>query len=137
MWSHYAGNHNGICIELRLTRKSHIDFFANVHEVGYEDQVPTVPFYAPTSLEKVKAFVLTKARHWSYEQELRMVIADKKRVPQYVNLPHGIISAIYLGCQISQEDRTEILYCLESRPFCKDIDIYQARCDPKGFQSDV
>jgi hypothetical protein len=133
MWSHYAGGHNGICIELQLTRKSHVDFFGNVHEVAYEDQPAIVHFYAPTDIEKVKAFVLTKARHWSYEQEWRLVIADKKKVPRYVNLPYGIISAIYLGCQISQEDRKEILDCLASKPAFKDTDIYQAQCDLKAF----
>ncbi len=133
MWSHYAGNHNGICIELRLARKSHVNFFANVHEVGYEDQVPTVPFYAPTSLEKVKAFVLTKAKQWSYEQESRMVVAHAKEKSRFVDLPPGIISAIYLGCQIAPGNKTDILDRLASRPSLKDIDVYQARRDPNAF----
>lgn len=133
MWSHYAGSHNGICIELRLARESHVNFCANVHEVGYENQVPTVPFYAPTSLEKVKAFVLTKAKQWSYEQECRMVVPDAKGKSRLIDLPPGIISGIYLGCQISPENKAEVLDRLATRPPLKDIDIYQARCAPNAF----
>jgi len=133
MWSHYAGSHSGICIEFRLTQESHTDFFGNVHEVHYEDQLPTVNFYAPTSLEKVKAFVLTKAKHWSYEQECRMVVPDAKQASRFVNLPAGIISAIYLGCQISPENRMEVLDRIASRSSLNHIRIYQAKRHPHAF----
>jgi hypothetical protein len=133
MWSHYAGGHNGVCIEFRLAHKSHIDFFSNVHEVHYEDQLPTVNFYAPPSPEKVNALIFTKAKHWSYEQEWRMVVPDAKRRSWFVDLPPGIVSAVYLGCQISPENQRDILALLTSRPSLKQVRVYQAKRRPLAY----
>jgi hypothetical protein len=127
MWSHYAGSHDGICIEFRLAHKSHIDFFSNVHQVHYEDQLPTVNFYAPPSPQKVNAFIFTKAKHWSYEQEWRRVVPDAKERSRFVDLPPGIISAIYLGCQISPENKAEILGRIASRRSLRNVRVYQAK----------
>ena len=133
MWSHYAGRHNGICIEFRLAQESHTDFFGNVHEVHYEDQLPTVNLYAQASPEKVNAFIFTKATHWSYEQEWRMVVPDAKKRSRVVGLPPGIISAVYLGCQISTENRAAILDRIRSNSSLKGISVRQAKRDRRAY----
>jgi len=133
MWSHYAGGHNGICIEFRCTHQEHLDFFGQVQQVRYSDQLPTVNFYTTPVLHTSVALILTKARHWSYEQEWRMVVPDAKRLSNYVDLPPGIISAVYLGCQISSENKTAIVDRIASKTSCKHIHVWQANRHPHAF----
>jgi hypothetical protein len=110
MWSHYAGRHNGVCIEFSCANRDHVDFFARIFRVHYQEKLPSVNFYTTPKEEQLQAFILTKAKHWEYEKEWRIVIADNTiQNSRYITLPSGIISAIYLGCKISQENRNEIL----------------------------
>ncbi len=111
MWSHYAGGHNGICIEFSCTNESHVDFVGQALEVHYQQDFPIAKFYATDMSEKItaaKALILTKAEHWKYEQEWR-IIRDVSGNSRYLTLPKGIISAIYFGCKISDENRDEVL----------------------------
>lgn len=133
MWSHYAGGHNGICIEFRCTHQRHLDFFGQVQRVCYSDQLPSVNFYTTPALQKAVALILTKGKHWSYEQEWRMVVPDAKRSPHYVNLAPEIISAIYLGCQISPENKTAILNRMASEASGRHIHVWQANRHPSAY----
>jgi hypothetical protein len=126
MWSHYAGRHNGICVEFHCTHGSHLDFFGQVQQVRYSEQLPSVNFYTTPSPQNAVDLILTKAKDWSYEQEWRMVVPDAKRSSNYVELPPGIISAIYLGCQISSENKAAISDRIVSKASCKHIHVWQA-----------
>jgi len=97
MWSHYAGSHQGICIEFKCTDESHVDFFGQIQAVQYQLDLPEVNFYKIDMLERAKAFILTKADQWSYEKEWRLLIVPVNG-NRFLDIPKGCISAIYLGC---------------------------------------
>lgn len=125
MWSHYAGCHQGICIEFKCTQESHVDFFGQIQTVQYQHDLPVVNFYKTDILEKAKAFVLTKADQWSYEKEWRRLIVPAND-NRFLDIPKGCISAIYLGCQLSPENRQILLKHINESSSCRGIRVYQA-----------
>jgi len=118
MWAHYAGGHNGVCIEFRCTDTSHLDFFGQAYPVQYRKDLPKINFYTTNRIEKLKALILTKSEHWSYEQEWRIIVPDAVRKSRYIPVPSGAIAAIYLGCQISKENRDMVLRSISNVPIC-------------------
>ena len=58
MWAHYAGGHNGVCIEFRCTDKSYIDFFRQANSVQYKEKLPKINFYTTDRIKKLKAIIL-------------------------------------------------------------------------------
>ena len=126
MWAHYAGSHNGVCIEFRCTDEGHVDFFAQAQPVQYQQHLPKVNFYTTNRIEKAQAFILTKADHWSYEQEWRIVI-DAACVSRYLPVPQGTISAVYLGCKISSQNRDEVLGRISATSPRDGIRVFQAQ----------
>ncbi len=124
MWSHYAGGHNGLCIEFRCNNDYCIDFFASILRVHYQKNLPSINFYTTPEEEKLKAFILTKSDHWSYEKEWRIIIPDNTK---YIPLPPRVISAIYFGCKISEENRNEILRCVGLTSEYSNIRLFQAK----------
>jgi hypothetical protein len=116
MWAHYAGGHDGVCIEFRCTDKSHVDFFGQAHPVEYRKELPKINFYTTKPNDKLKALILTKSEHWSYEKEWRIIVPDAVRKSRYILVPSGAFAAVYLGCQISKENRDMLLRSISSAP---------------------
>jgi len=136
MWAHYGGGHNGVCIEFRCTDNRHIDFFSKIQEVSYAKQLPKVNFYETNPVDKVKAFLLTKARPWRYEKEWRIIQDYADQRPRFADLPTGIITAIYLGVKISSGNTTAILDRVQANPTFKDVLIYQAGLHADKYELD-
>ena len=126
MWSHYADAHRGICLEFTMQGQEpgHMDFFARTFPVHYQDEVPSFNFYKPENeLEIVRATVLTKASHWKYEEEYRIV--DMRQGPGMHALPKGIISGVILGLRMPEEQRQRVREVVKG---CgTEILVYEAR----------
>jgi len=102
MWSHYADNHKGICLEFAndnlLIRKA--------RPCQYRKEYPewSLQDYGPGKDANALELVLTKAMDWCYEREWR-IIANTLDGPtklyneDFVKLPPGALSAIIIGCE--------------------------------------
>jgi hypothetical protein len=119
MWSHYAEDHQGLVLQLRCIPE--LDSAWGIAKpVRYSERMPrlydedefvklltgqlTLP--EPTVTQKL---VYTKAIDWAYEKEWR-IWAGKGRSPAaYEDWPFDPreLEAVYLGCRMSTEDRTE------------------------------
>jgi hypothetical protein len=104
MWSHYAGNHRGICLEFGIDNP----LFAKALSVIYQ---PKYPVWSPMDFEaqqtRAMEMLLTKAVEWGYEREYRIItlhnneldtplhVDEKGRLP----LPPGSLKSVIAGCQ--------------------------------------
>jgi hypothetical protein len=105
MWSHYARNHSGVCLEFNVGNNP---LFAMAMKVRYCD---TYPVFTPqdAGLDAI-SIILTKAVDWAYEDEYRVVASPK--LPgtalhlqgEYVPLPDGALSAVIIGCKARREN---------------------------------
>lgn len=109
MWSHYADSHRGICLEF----DGHFEFFVNTQEVKYPPVRPRINPFRQSQEEMMKAALLTKAEHWKYEQEWRLV--HYRKGPGVYRYPPEALTGVILGAQISPHDKEKVLGWVEGR----------------------
>ena len=105
MWSHYATNHRGVCLEFSKNN----GLIGRAWPVRYRK---TYPEWLPqTAMESALDLVLTKSMDWCYEREFRVIATSldgpTKLHDNYVLLPPGALTAIIVGCE--SNDFAEIL----------------------------
>lgn len=133
MWSHYGNSHKGIVIEFdgghSFLQQFENGVFQDVIEIEYTNKRPEfiVETFEPTfeeSLKMSKKVLFTKAKHWSYEKEFRVIkylknalkleYLDKNGFEIFVyELPKEIIKGIIWGSKTHLkdiEDITSLLY---------------------------
>ena len=105
MWSHYAENHKGICLEFQLDNP----VFGSAQEVKY---LSSYPKWTPLSLMNSNEphVLLTKSDDWQYEREYRIIgLGEGIARPveghplnlrgSFLGLPRGALQAIIAGCE--------------------------------------
>lgn len=130
LWSHYAEEHKGICIEYDLlnndTARTYIQpviYSPRVHKIGLFEEYNTMQMIASS---------LIKSKEWEYEQEWRITIfRQSEHFPQKLQVPKPL--AIYLGTRFSanSEDLKEKLYQFAA---VNKIPIYQMKKHPQEFR---
>ena len=96
MWSHYADEHKGFCIEFDaslLTARS----LGEIIKVRYVNKMPT---YLGINSIDIKRFLCYKYKDWAYEKEYRLICL-KKETPQF-EFPMNAITKVYFGCRMDE-----------------------------------
>lgn len=109
MWSHYAKDHTGYCIEYTIPKTE--PFFKMLYQVNYTTNRNSLST-ENINEEKIISLALEKAIFWDYEKEWRFVIPNvnitnnipkDKQVSRYYLEFKNYISAIYLGSKCQKE----------------------------------
>lgn len=66
MWSHYASNHTGICLEFTTANSK----FGMAYKVNYQEEYPRFMMHESESYLNL---LLTKSNVWSYEEEFPLI----------------------------------------------------------------
>ena len=123
MWSHYADCHRGICLEFSTSQPS---FFQGALPVNYGDEFPALNLHEivlDETLRNTAPWMLMKARQWEYEKEWRVL--DFECGPGPKAFPRDALTAVVLGCRITDEYRKKVSSWLQTRG-CNTV-LYQAR----------
>ena len=116
MWSHYAQNHKGFCIEYDLSDwdcKDHLKPVQYVDERHYirsnfADNLP------PNAGREIMDAALFKSAEWSYEKEWRLVMTAVEIVkPKFKDTIPALflkdfVTAIYIGTKAEEKYCTQI-----------------------------
>lgn len=150
LWSHYAQNHEGFCVEYDLSKtieKKHMNavvlgsllpcsygtsqvLLSKNRFYKYANGIPLTSYEKMEFDKSIMLSFLKKSTSWKYENEWRIVL-PKDICEIYENMiPFFPIKAIYLGCRIAK-DNMEFLCRLAKR---KDITIYQMRMKEYHFE---
>jgi hypothetical protein len=108
MWSHYADNHEGVCLEFTVLKESYFD---GAISVIYASDYPQLKV-TMGSRELADGMVRTKATHWAYESEWRVLNVE---VTPLHDFPKECLSGVILGCQISAPNENLIIEWLSER----------------------
>lgn len=134
MWSHYADGHTGFCVEYDFSGADASAFAMLPFPVFYSENRPIIPWKAAIddSAENIAEAavelmlgVLTKDKAWEYENEWRILLGANESPD--LHMPR--ITCIYLGVDISEENRIKILEIAAE----KDIPVKQMIVDRGAY----
>jgi hypothetical protein len=134
MWSHYANCHKGICLEFRTDIENSV--FARAQPVVYADEYPHLDLHTLVvnqTLRDAAAWMLTKSSQWSYEREWRVL--DFENGPGVRTFPPPCLSAVILGCCISDKERDRVLDWI--REFPVHVRVLQAKKSVTNFRLEI
>lgn len=132
MWSHYAKNHTGICIGLKIHHYQHtICIQSNLGQiqnyvdsegllpglyVNYTDDYPKPLNLFNRTSEDIEPFFLNKSKLWEYEQELRFLLLEQNFVykDKPIKIPQCEIGEIIFGVNTNKNLETEIIKIIEN-----------------------
>lgn len=132
MWSHYANNHKGFCIEYAINKNEPNELLFNLSPVIYSNERTKMNeffFNSKTIFEWYKNGLLKKSNLWSYEKEWRLILLKNDCLVDGTFLFYPI-KAIYLGCKISNEERKKIKELIVG----KKIELYQGEMSEEYYQ---
>ncbi|WP_165758916.1 DUF2971 domain-containing protein [Niastella yeongjuensis] len=130
LWSHYACEHKGICIEYDLEDVDEIRAF--MQPVMYRDRVHKIGLFEEYTTMQMIGASLIKSKDWVYEQEWRLTIFKQKdKFPQKMKVP--VPKGIYLGTRfaLNSDDLKNKLFKIAS---AKGIPIFQMEKHPQEFK---
>lgn len=120
MWSHYAAEHTGYCIEFEAT--DYTPVFGTAQRVSYADSYPEINFYNTPNEEKVKLSFLTKFTDWRYEKEWR--ILDHDNGPGSREYPEKLMKSVTFGLKMKNNQKEKIRHWVARRR--APVQFYQA-----------
>ncbi len=135
MWSHYAENHKGICLEFRNDNPT----IQSAKQVIYRSKYPV--WLINESKEKSLELLLTKSEVWSYEKEYRLIcpIWNRLKIEHplivrdgYLALPTGALKSIIVGANGSHDAVAEIV-----KQYAPEMPIRRARRSANQFALSV
>jgi hypothetical protein len=136
MWSHYAKDHTGFCIEYAVDRWP-TDFRRMLYPVTYSTAQFDVTDYLTQSIETPGNFnnlfghmaATRKSSDWSYEEEWRFVMPIGDAYPDQ-NFPAPRPIAIHLGARATPEDVER----LTDIAITKGLGVFQMRLSNTEFR---
>lgn len=128
MWSHYAKDHQGYCLEFEATDNTPV--FGTAQEVKYSPDLPAVDFFNTPNEEQVDLIFLTKFEGWSYESEWRII--DHASGPGVHEYPAELLHSVIFGFRMPEADRAKIRAWIHKRDH--PVRFYEAGRDSRQFK---
>jgi len=127
MWSHYAAEHSGVCLEF----DGKCPIFEEATAVTYSSERVRINVIDDKYISR--DVLLTKSLDWHYEQEWRLIEVGTS--PGVRIWPPAALSAIILGARISEADRARVMAWVTRRS--PKIAVRQASMSTKRFKVDI
>ncbi|MBN4080772.1 hypothetical protein JYT44_00265, partial [Caldithrix abyssi] len=103
-------------------------------KINYQDEIPTINFFSSMLSAEYRDDIITllstKSSHWQYEDEYRLTLWE--RINHGLIFPKILIKQIYLGCNISEDNRNSILRILGKNDM--ETEVYQSLTSDKRFE---
>jgi hypothetical protein len=132
MWSHYAANHEGLCIVFEIARDPKT--FLDALPVEYSVEYPVVNWFKDFDEGAPLYIVLRKYKGWKYESERRIVKFDEANT--HIKFRPAALRAIVTGCHSTATtlDNLKILLAERTAAHMPSIVVYQSRKDETRYE---
>lgn len=128
MWSHYARNHEGYCLEFEATDFTPV--FGEAQKVLYAKDFPIVDFFNTPPEKQVELVFLTKFIGWQYEEEYRIV--DYRAGAGLHSYEPDFLRGVIFGMRMPENVRQQIRAWVKNRGH--DVRFYEASIDDREFK---
>jgi hypothetical protein len=113
MWSHYATNHQGLAVQFDFNCGD-AEALLPIWKVEYQATRPMVTdMHVPTQTRPLADALAIKADFWLYEQEWRVMRADKAR--EVILFDANLITGLVIGAKCTPDDRRRIREIADER----------------------
>ncbi len=129
MWSHYADCHRGICLEFDGTGK----LMAHAQKVSYVTERRYINPYRDNNEVAMEKALLTKADHWSYECEWRVIAYRQGPGVQKFRLNN--LTGIIVGAQATPDTVQKVRRWASTS--ARLIKLYQTRVNRHKYTLDI
>ena len=144
MWSHYANKHTGFCVEYNFFKSNDWDVSIRLFPVIYSGdrgQIPSSLFDISDinniqistnkqAISDLMLLLLYKSKIWEYEAEWRIIGEQKLLTDGHLKeLP--IVSKVFLGANISEENKSKIIEIIKSK---ENVEVYQYTIDDNQYK---
>lgn len=138
MWSHYADQHKGFCVEYNMAKMPAGDIRRRMlFPVIYKASLFDCTKYLAEALKEISRFnnvfaqlqALYKSAEWAYEQEWRLVFIGGV-IREETNYPMAPVNRVYLGAKMPDGDRQRLIAICQS----KDIECLQMHLKDDRFE---
>jgi hypothetical protein len=130
MWSHYADRHRGICLKFVGNRFEKV--FGEAQRINYR-----ADFHLPSVWDNPDALleyaVLTKADHWRYEHEWRLIRPGGAGT--FIPFDPRSLSGLTFGCSVPEADRGQVREWVATRS--PPLELFEARRVPDAFALEI
>ena len=128
MWSHYASDHRGYCLEFSASDST--PFFGEAQKVSYSKDFPTVNIFSTPRDSQVDLIFLTKFEGWRYEEEYRIV--DHQLGAGLRSYPSLSLKIVTFGMRMTDEDKNNIQRWLQARGH--EVKVYHTAIHNREFK---
>lgn len=140
MWSHYADNHQGICLRFR-SDKALDGYFLILNSTSEPCQIPFIKIEYKENLppivnmfdedrdETLVKFLLTKYSDWKYEKEYRMLLYENELEGGTIRYEKEDLEGITFGLKMKPEN-VKLIYNSIDKNYLKagiDVNFYEAK----------
>jgi len=131
MWTHYAGNHAGICVAYSSKKlEAGLSDDVSLVRLGYGDAPPLVSSSEAQYADRAARKILSQKKlNWSYEREWR-VLGPVGKVPIGGSLA---VTDVYFGSRVSLQHRQKFLTKIQGtkiRAYSMEVDMYDHDWEP-------
>jgi len=111
MWSHYAANHEGLCLAFEIAGDPRT--FLDALPVEYSVEYPVVNWVTDFDKNDITKIVLRKHKGWEYEKERRII--KLKNAHTRIKFRPEALRAIITGCRMKDDTLEKLKTLLEER----------------------
>ena len=134
MWSHYGGEHAGVCLQFEYARD--IQTLGRALHVEYNDEYPVVN-WVKNFEESIAKCLLRKHTCWRYENEVR--ISHANQAGKFLELRPDALTGIILGCKADAGVRALLDQLLSERRShgLPEVKLYRAHKNRTRYEIDI
>jgi hypothetical protein len=136
MWSHYADEHRGICLQFELAKDLLV--LMRAISVDYIDEYPTLNWIHPSEVhDGIGSTFTRKHTRWKYEGEHRILLEGQART--YLKFDPSALTGIIFGCRADEEVKGCVGSLLEERAGrgMPPVELYYARQNTQRYELDI
>ena len=104
MWSHYASEHKGMCLEFQRIFSTALADDKKTKPMNYNDNYPSIQVNSilnevDTLSNKIR-ILHSKSKHWEYEKEWRHIVEQGNELHPWP----AALTSVYFGCKANISD---------------------------------
>jgi DUF2971 family protein len=110
MWSHYANNHSGVCLQFEAARDLLV--LMRAVSIDYIDEYPSINWLL-NQHNGINLTLTRKHSRWAYEREHRILLHGC--AGQHIRFEPNALTGIILGCRAGEDARATVRDLLAER----------------------